>query len=302
MGPDQRDLITSHTILLKGQAYFELKRPEEGLAVFEELRARFPESDPAVLSHLIEARYYAAVNNLVLAQQRLRRLTDTYPESRYAPLALWEAALFAAYRDDLSSDSGALKLLEELVTSYPSHELVYFARLKQADHLRSKIEFGAAQLIYEDLINNYPQHPERYRAELSRADCHFAQAGQNASRLGDAIAIFQRLVDLPHLPVDLRVESGFKWGNAEAKSQGRGRAQDVFMLILNRFLRDSEMASQLGVQGRYWMARMIFKFGELLEEEALYEDALSVYSMIETYGLPGEALLKNKLRDLSVPR
>ena len=159
---EQRDQIISHTLLIKGEALFEINEIEKALKIFEQLRSRYPESEPAVLSHLIEARYYAQINQTVDAQQRFIALADQYPESKYAPVALYEAAVSAEQRGLNTTYNEAVALLERLINTYSKHSLVYYARLKQADLSRKLNDFPTARLIYEDLINQFPKHPERY--------------------------------------------------------------------------------------------------------------------------------------------
>lgn len=294
-----RDQIISHTLLLKGQAYFEMTQTEQGLAIFAELRNRYPSTELNILSYLIEARFYAAIGRTVDAQQRLVRLADESPASKYAPIALWEAALNAEKRGLTSTYQESVTVLERLVNDYPGHPLVFYARLKQGDLLRELNDFGTAQLLYEELINQFPNHPERYRAEISRADCFLAQASQNRSRLEDAAAIYQRLIDLPDIPLDLRVEAGTKWGLSVAKRDNEARAEEVFMLVINRFLKDPATAAQLGAQGRYWQSRSIFELAALFEKEGRYEEARETYSLVEAYGLPGQSIARASLQRFS---
>ncbi len=297
-----RDQLVSRTLLLQGQAYFALGLIEQGLAIFRQLGDGYPGTEPHILSYLIEARHYASVNRTVEAQQRLIDLADDAPDSEYAPVALWEAAHNAEQRGIATTYQDALGILERLVRVYPDHELVYYARLKQADLSRELNAFGDALNIYELLINQFPEHPDRFRAEISRADCLLAQASRNTARLDEAIATLQRLVDLSNLPVDLRVEAGFKWGFAEEK-RGRGDlAQGVYTMILNRFLKDSQAAASLGARGRYWQARLIFKLGEIFEGQKRYEEARETYALVSAYGLPGQSLAEAKIERFSQPR
>jgi len=300
--PKLRNQLLSRTLLLQGQAYFALGLAEQGLVIFEKLGRDYGGSEPHILSYLTEARYYASVNRTVEAQQRLIDLADDAPGSEYAPIALWEAALNAEQRGISSTYEDALGILERLVRVYPEHDLVYYARLKQADLSRQLNAFGDALNIYELLINQRPGHPERYRAEISRADCLLAQASRNTASLEEAAAVLQRLVDLSNLPVDLRVEAGYKWGFAEEKKGRDDSAQEVYTMIMNRFLRDSEVVESLGARGRYWQARLIFQLGEIFEKQKQYAQAREIYSLVSAYGLPGQSLAAAKIERFSRPR
>ena len=286
IGPQQREEIISHTLLLHGQALFAVGREEQGLKIFEELSISYPTAESTKLSYLMEAGYLTSISKFAAAQQRLIALADDFPESKYAVIALWEAAEIAKKRN---TKREAGKILQDLVKKYPNHEFVFYARLKQGDLSRELDDFASAQSVYEDLISQYPEHPERFRAEISLADCFLAQSSINTTRLGDAEAILERLFDLPNVPIDLRAEAGLKWGFSLAKSGHDLRAEEVYWLMINRLLKDPETADMLGARGRYWVARAVFELGELLEGEVRYEDARGVYALISQYGLPGRA-------------
>lgn len=295
----QRDQIISQTLLIKGQALYIVERESEGRKVFEDLREKFIGSEPTILSYLFESRYFAAINRIVDAQQRLIAVVDRYPESKYAPMALWEAAIYAEQRGLNSTYQEAVAILERLINDYPQLNFIYHARLRQADISRKLNDFGTSQLIYEGLIIQYPQHPERYRAEVSLADSLLAQSSQNSARIDEALAILERLVDLPDIPVDLVAEAGFKWGFALSLKKNYLRAQEVYWQVITRFLMRESTSLVFKVKGRYWLSRSIFELGTLFEKEERYEDAREIYKLILDYELPGLTLAKAKIKKFS---
>ena len=171
--------------------------------------------------------------------------------------------------------------------------------MRQADISRKLNDFSTSQLIYEGLIIQYPQHPERYRAEVSLADSLLAQSSQNSARIDEAVAILERLVDLPDIPVDLVAEAGFKWGFALSLKKNYLRAQEVYWQVITRFLMRNTTSLVFKVQGRYWLSRSIFELGTLFEKEERYEDAREIYKLILDYELPGLTLAKAKIKKFS---
>ena len=123
---------------------------------------------------LLEASFHYHRDDLVRAQQLNVKLADDYPDNTMAPLALLEAAQFAEKRGSENFYKEALSLLERLISQYPSHGLVYYARLRQGHLFRKLNQFGNAQQIYANLLNQYPEHPELHLALLSNADCQLA--------------------------------------------------------------------------------------------------------------------------------
>lgn len=286
LAPAARSELAAHALFLRARARYEADDAVGARDVLAELRRRYPGLEPTIVSHLLQARFQVLDSRLDDAQRSLATLRETYPESPHAPRALYEAALILEQRGLAATWQEAIGLLEELVNRYPQSGLVFVARLKQADLTRRLGNFGAAQLIYEGLLNRWPEHPERWRAELGRADTFVAQASANPERLADAMAIYERVVDLPSVPVDVRIEAGGKWGAALVRQGRAARAEGVYFLIFERFL-TAEGGSAPGPVGRYWLARMVLELGELAERAGRYAEAIETYRLIEQHGLPG---------------
>jgi tetratricopeptide (TPR) repeat protein len=289
--------VASSLALLEAEANFALEAPEAALAGLRRLREEFPRSDAAVYSFIVEADAYGARNQLVEAQQLLTRLADDFPEHRYAPFALVEAAIYAERRGQEVFYQEAYNILERLVRRYPRSELLFQARLMQGDLLRQLNQFAAAQQTYEWLINNLGQHAGVWRAQLALADCHAAQAASDASHQESANAIYERLLDLPTAATPLRIEAGFKLGYALVRRGGeateRGRA--VWWQVVTTFLVDRGPGADLGSRGRYWLSRVLLEVGASWEQAGDPRRAQNAYRLLIASGLPGEALARSRL-------
>lgn len=289
--------VASSLALLAAEANFALEAPEVALAGLRRLREEFPRSDAAVYSFIVEADAYGARNQLVEAQQLLTRLADDFPEHRYAPFALVEAAIYAERRGQEVFYQEAYNILERLVRRYPRSELLFQARLMKGDLLRQLNQFAAAQQTYEWLINNLGQHAGVWRAQLALADCHAAQAASDASHQESANAIYERLLDLPTAATPLRIEAGFKLGYALVRRGGeateRGRA--VWWQVVTTFLVDRGPGADLGSRGRYWLSRVLLEVGVSWEQAGDPRRAQNAYRLLIASGLPGEALARSRL-------
>lgn len=303
MKQDQIDLIASQALLLKGQALLNNDLPDQALRIFVQLNERFPNSQPAILSYLVEARFHAARGQTVEAQRRLRELADRYPKSEYAPLALFEAAKQAEARGLDTSVEESAAILRRLVEDYPNHALVFYARMHQGDLARKLNRIPEALAIYENILTRWPDHPERYRVELARADSLLAQASRDNQHYDNAAALFEKLFALDTLPADIRIEAGYKWGYALEKQNRPGTAMEVYWLTVNRFLRpEADASATLNAQGRYWMARTLLTLGQLAESQNQPHEATRVYQLILDYQLPGQATASNHLKRLNPPQ
>ncbi len=292
-----RTNVTSTTQLLKAQALLSLGRDAEGIATLDRLRADFRRSTAAEYSYLVQAGHLSLRGDLAGAQAVLINFVNSaeYKQSSYAPLALYQAALLLERQGLDRQLEEANNLLEQLIENYPQDELVFHARLKQGDLFRKLNDFPNARLVYEYLLNNYAGHPDELLAQLALADTLSAQAANNVSNHESALAIYERLRDLPSAPVDLRAEAGFKWGNALAKRGQPARAQTVFWSVVQGFLLDAQQATRLGAKGRYWLSRSLLELGQIHEDAGRFDEAQRAYQLIVDNRLGGIAQAQAKL-------
>jgi TolA-binding protein len=294
------DEVESHLLLLKGEAEMAAGQKAAGLSTFADLRAAHPDSGPTILSYLVESRSESDADNLVNAQQSLIALVDRFPDSEYAPIALWEAALNAEQRGLNIHLQESIGILERLVTSYPDHELGYYARLKQGDLARQLNDFPTALLLYERLLALFPSHPEKYRAELSRADCLMAIGSENPARYDQAAVIYERNCLLPAVPLPIRVEAGFKWAHTLRQQGDIEGAEAVYWLLFERFIQDQDLSEAILQEdaGRYWLARSLLELATLQTEKGEVASARRLYQTLLRMNLPGSALARTRLEAL----
>lgn len=297
-----RTEVASTALLVKAQALLALGREQEAGDLLEKLRVDFKNTKAAVYSYIVQASRYSSKGETVKAQQLLIKLADEHPDSEFAPLALYEAALNAERRglDDALREAYE-KLLERLIKKYPQDELVFYARLKQGDLLRKLNDFGAARQIYDDLINNYGQHPGVELAQLAKAYSLFAQGGSSVVNSESAAAIFERLRDLTSADIDLRVEAGYMWGYVLAKRRQAGepvqseKSLIIYWSVVQDFLLDPARAAKLGAKGRWWISRCLLELGQAHEDAGRLDEAQRYYRMIIDQHLGGATLAQDKL-------
>jgi tetratricopeptide (TPR) repeat protein len=289
--------VESHLLLLKGEAEITSGQKPSGLATFATLREKFPRSGQAILSYLVESRSDSDADNLVSAQQSLVALVDRFPASEYAPIALWEAALNAEQRGLNIHLQEAITILERLVTEYPAHELVYYARLKQGDLARRLNDFPTALLLYERILSQFPDHPQRFRAEISRADCLMALGSEDPARFDMAAVVYERNCLLPTAPLPVRMEAGFKWAHSLVQQGDKAGAEAVYWLLYERFLLDGDLGQAVlhDEAGRYWAARVLLELAALQAERGAIAAARQIYEIHLQMNLPGAALAQSRL-------
>lgn len=299
LNPTMGIQIASLAQVDEGQALIFSGRQEEGLELLENVRQDYPSTRAAAQSYLVEARHYASETRIVDAQRRLIELAESYPTSELAPVALYEAALHALTRGTEATQREANLILNRLADNYPEHPLVFYGRLNQGNLLRDFNNFGGAEVVFEQLLARFPQHKERPIVEMAQAECILAQTDTSQARIDQAIGRFERLAELPELPIDLRVEANYKWALSYERRNNPERVMEIYWLAIDQFLIENDQSEQLGSTGRYWMSRIVMALGDTLEVQGDVESARKIYSLIPSRGLPFKNLAEGKLSRLA---
>jgi tetratricopeptide (TPR) repeat protein len=296
--------IASTSALLRAQANFELGRDAAAEETLAKLRTDYPTSDSAVYSYIVEADRFAQQDKVIDAERLLTKLADDFPASPYAAYALYQAALQA---ERLGADANlreADKLLESLVTKYPTSDLVFPARMRQGDLLRELNQFPQAQQAYESLVNNpgpAQSNNDTILAQLALAECHNAQSADSPAHADSAERMFQDLVDRVDASDDVRVEAGYNLGVILARTN-RDKAQAVWWNdVVDAFLVNPRSPRDLGPKGRWWVARTLLDVGALYEQQGRLEEAKRAWTLLIDSGLPGAALARQRLARFHLP-
>lgn len=286
-------LLAGQGLLLKGQILLAKGDRETAAETFETIRNTFPESRPAILTLLLEARHFAANDSSIEAQQRLVSLAETHPGSEYAPHALYEAAETALARGTESGVEEAIKFFDQIYQAYPDHPLAIEARLRQAFILSGQQRFSAARSVHESILRRYPEHPMRPRVELYWADTIVANPTASAELLATALAVYRRIAESERAETEIRMEAAYKAATVLART---GRPEEAIgqKWYVVRLYRE---ASASGT-ARYWLARSIFDLGDYLEASGGSGEALTLYRIVIDEALPGQAIAGARMRRL----
>ncbi len=299
--PELIEDVKASSLLSLAESRFVLEEPEDAVELLKRLRSDYGDSEAALLSYIAEARYYSSVDQSVDAQRLLVSLADNHPKDRLAPIALYEAAINAERRGEDAYLDQANKLLQRIASDYPESEMVYYARLKQADLLRKLNKFGSAERIYEFLEIEYANRPDRYLAQMSLADTLLAQAVEDPAKFEAAIARLELLMDLPDPRsqlLGLRVEAGYKLGQAWRSRGETLKAKSIFWLLYDLSVREEPRFRALTRKGRFWLARCLFDLAEIAKDEGKVDEADQYYGQVVNLGLWGADLAEARLESL----
>ncbi len=285
------DNLAASTMLLKARcllAQGKTDGKDGAFACYEALRAKYPFTDAAQMSALYQARALAAKNQFAAAAQMCKTLVDTYPDSKFASTAIFEAAHYARQMGTDSNYKNALVLLDNLCKNYPTDGKVFYARFMQGDILRILGSFADARAIYQDLQNAYPNHPEIYLAAMAIGDTLLAQKNKEL----DASLNFERLYALSNIPLEAKAEAAFKWGFAMQRMGRKREAAEIWWLTSKELL---NVQNTFESKGKYWIGRMLLELGKTLEDLGQPNDAKIAYKLIIENKLAGSTLAEKKL-------
>ncbi len=296
--PEFINQVESDALLTLAESLLKFDQVERGLDILAQVRSEFKGYESAERSYLVEARHLADQDLLVESSQLLNVLVKENPRSKFAPLALYEIALNAEKRGQGEYLNQALDLLDRIAKDYPESDLVYYARLKQGNLARRLNEFETAELVYESLENNYRDRPDRYWAQISLADTLIARASEDPSKFEAGISRLELLMDLPNVPIELRVEAGYKIGTAWESQGEKLKAKAAYWNLYDLFVVEEKRIQDLGKKGRYWLSRAMFELAEIFENEAKLDTAVEFYEKIENLGLIGSELARARIEQL----
>ena len=164
--------------------------------------------------------------------------------------------------------------------------------------MRSLGEFDIAESLFEALIKAYPKHPEIYLAELYRANSLLALRNVEEGRLGEVAIDLENTRKGENVPVDARVEVSYVLATIFARQGKEGEAEEVLWNTVANFLLQEDVEVNLGVKGRYWMARCLLTLGHLLEAKEKWKEAARVYKILTTYQLPGGEIARVRIEKM----
>jgi hypothetical protein len=111
------------------------------------------------------------------------------------------------------------------------------------------------------------------------------------------------LRDRVDAPVDVRVEAGYNLGELWVRRENRAKALEIWWQdVVATFIVDGKRANELQAKGRYWMARTLYRLGEVFEQQERLEEAKEAWLLLLKSKLGwGETLAKAKLARFGVP-
>ena len=288
----------SEILLLKGELELITSPTESSLSTLRKVRTQFPKSDHAILSYILESRFWSNLGRSVDAQNILNKLVENFPNSNFAPIALFEAALQSSHRGSLEQEKEATRLLEKIVEEYPNHPLHSYALLQQAELLWRNGNLEYAKTNYQKILETYPDHSEKTAIRLAIAKILMAQKSTNQNHLIQAMTIFESISKEDSLPSALEIEIKMNWALALRNVGQLKESEKLYWTTLNKYLfkKDTKFLKLNDIL--WWIGELVIGFGDLYRGMNRNNDAIKVYRWVEQYDLPQKLTAKTTLNSL----
>ena len=196
--------IMSQALFIKGACEYAMNSPIDAMSTFQNLRARYPDSEPALLSVFEESSYLYDSGDFEGAQNLLKSLAEA--KNKYSAMAYYKMAENYKNRGSKFFEK-AIECLSDLIDKYGKEsDLAYNAQLEIADIFRLQGRFSDAQIVYEDILKNFPLDNRYNFTELCLAKAIFAQKAKNESYAEQARIILNKLYGTTSLNDRLHTE------------------------------------------------------------------------------------------------
>lgn len=296
--PENLTEFEAHMSLLRLKLFIETKQLENAQDLFQTIISENLSREVIEQAYIELSRYLVRVNNLAEARRLLNSFADKYPDSKYAPIALYESALSAASRSTEETDKNAIQQFTYLIETYPDDPRAFFAHLKIADIFRQSGAFADARSFYENTLNKFSTHPLSYLVLIGLADTLNALGREETVQ--QAILIYTDLLEQQSLDINVQIEVSAKLGAIYKKQDLLKEAETTYWNSLSKHLLQADTGESLQVQGRWWMSRTILHLGDLFLEQEEVKRATETYKLLDKYQLPGKELGEAKIRNIKL--
>ncbi len=263
-------------------------------AAIEELRqalAAAPGSPwaPEIAFRLGEVYYQA--HDYANAQMRLIDLARDHPGHPLADEALYFAGRAALRREDAA---GAIDIFERLARAHPESPLLPEVRLGQAEALRGQAKFHEALAVYDSVMEKFAASAAAVQARLGRGDCLYRLAAEDPKRYGEALKLYQGVMEAAGERRDLRNEAAWKRGQTLEKLERQAEALEAYMTVVYESVPGTETNAPPVAPEFFWFGKAVSEAGRMLEQKQDWKGALAVYRVAEQSGGPESPMWRDR--------
>jgi tetratricopeptide (TPR) repeat protein len=210
------------------------------------------------------------------AETQFELLTEEDPKGPLTERALFFAGEAAMGSITTQSLDRAIVLFDRVVQL--NGEFKWGARNEEAVIERKLGKLQDALALYDEVLNGTARPAEKREAICGKGDIFFELAASDPQNYPRAIEAYDRLVTDRDAPAHWRNQALFKKGLCLEKKSDRAGALASFYTILEEGTR-SERPREF-----FWFYKAGFNAGQLLEADAKWEAAASIYEKLTSAG------------------
>jgi TolA-binding protein len=229
---------------------------------------------PDVRMKLAEA--YFRRQDFANAQTQFETLVQQDPKGRFAEKALFFAAESALQSMGAQALDRALVLLDEVVKR--DSELKWAARNEEAVVERKLGKPQDALTLYEEVLKGDARPGEKREALCGKADVLYELAAGDREKYKAAMELYQQLAAEPDAPPHWKNQALFKAGMCLEKLNDRPHALETFYRVIGDESRPDKPREY------FWFYKAGFNAARLLEDDAKWAPAASVYQKLALAG------------------
>ena len=203
---DPHSAATNGTVLLVGQGYADVQKPDQARQLLEEFLKRFPDSSLRPEVELAIAHTLEQAANWNAAITQYDSWLNQFSTNRLRPEAEFGRALANYYAGNYSN---TLAQFTKFVAQFPTNDLAPQAQLWLADYYYNRGEYLEAEKNYQLIFQTWPASDLAFKARMMAGRAAVGRQDYSA-----AIRYFTMLTSDTNCPSGLWIEAMFAYGGS----------------------------------------------------------------------------------------
>ncbi|HEX8372616.1 MAG TPA: outer membrane protein assembly factor BamD [Chthoniobacterales bacterium] len=233
---------------------------------------------------------YFAEKDYTSAGAQFELISDKFPDSALVEQARFLAGQSAVRTMSPKAIDGAIPLFQKVVQMKGT--LKDYALYELATIKKNAAAYGDAIILYNDLLGQNPPADLLASTLASKAETHYLQGDVDPKNLDEAIATFDRLINLPDVSRYWKNLALYKKGKA---LQWQGKKAEMLAAYYDALALPSE---QNETPEYFWFYRAGFDAAETLETDQQWTAAIAIYRKLADAKGPRSAEAEERIKRL----
>ncbi|MBL7114754.1 MAG: tetratricopeptide repeat protein [Kiritimatiellae bacterium] len=296
----QDSSVAEQAFYMRGLSYYGQMRDEKAIEICREFVERFPASRwlPEVLFWIGKYEYnrtqYAAAEKMFL---KVVSGESSVPLGDDA--LLWSGLSAMKAKEYVR----AIEHFGRLVKDYPESRRLGEARFHQADALCEQARFSAAILIFDEIISSYPEHELIPAAWGRKGDCQFTLGAGDASRYEESIASYRVVAQSETSRHDLIMQANYKIGRClEKMGRQKEALSHYYNEVILQYFEDREKGVWQDQFSKVWFTRAAFNAADIMEGNKDWRGVVSILERVMEARVPAADEASERIEKIKAER